>query len=315
MSQDFDPKKIIDFNKDYYSILGLEKNNLPKPTSRKNKIEISKLIEECFRKKARKCHPDFGGSNDMFLDLIRARRILEDQYLRKVYDQGYFDEFNLNQTENIFQVDWSKIGTYRKGSPEDTVGFTLFLKICELKNLLNITPAFFPQSEEHNYEWDWAIDQKHKLVLSLVNDENEVLRLTNSDQIENALPFKIYLCIPNSNLSLKRKNNSVLDPFGKTLINAQIEVANYNDYNLLETTDLEFAKKYIENNLIDDLNNFKNGDLKSLNKTETKWLNHEEIKKVDMAKLSAVLNMKSFEIVNDEDADKFLDDLEDDENL
>jgi DnaJ-class molecular chaperone len=129
MSKEFDPKKIIDFTKDYYIILGIERNDLPKASDRQNKIEISQLIEKAFRKMARKCHPDFGGSKDAFLDLVRARRILEDPFLRKIYDQGYFEEFSVDASLNGFEVDWSKIGTYRKGNPEDTVGYYLFLKI------------------------------------------------------------------------------------------------------------------------------------------------------------------------------------------
>jgi hypothetical protein len=100
-----------------------------------------------------------------------------------------------NNTE--FTVDWSKIGNYRKGTPEDTVGFSLFFEIIELKEKLQIVPAFIPKSADHNYEWDFALaEQKVKLSLSIVNDENEVLRLTDSSKMEESLPFKIYVCIP-----------------------------------------------------------------------------------------------------------------------
>ena len=216
MSNEFDPKKIINFDKDYYIILGIDKNDLPKAQDRQNKIVISQIIEKAFRKMARKCHPDFGGSNEMFLDLVRARRILEDPVLRKIYDQGYFEEFNITSPDSGFEVNWDKIGNYRKGSPEDTTGFSLFLHISENKKELGLTPAFFPTIEEHNYEWDWVINEKKvKLALSIVNDESEVLRLTNGADIENSLPFKIYLCIPRTSLVLKRNNNVVLDPNGK----------------------------------------------------------------------------------------------------
>ena len=316
MSDKFDPKKIIDFKKDYYSILGIDKSDLPTSTNRQNKIEISKIIEQSFRKQARKCHPDFGGSNDQFLDLVRARRILEDPYLKKTYDQGYFEEFNIDLSESKFEVDWNKIGNYRKGTPEDTIGFTLFFLICDLKKDLDLIPAFYPQTEEHNYEWDWVISNtKDKLALSLVNDENEVLRLTDSSQIDNFLPFKIYICIPQTSLSLKRKSDSIINPFGKTLVNGTIEIANYNDYNLLETTDLEYAKKYIKENLINDLIKFKNGELKTETTNQTKWLDTNQINKIDLSQLSAIINMKSYETINDENADEFLNDLNDDESV
>ena len=37
MSKEFDPKKIIDFTKDYYNILGLVKETLPKVKAGKTK--------------------------------------------------------------------------------------------------------------------------------------------------------------------------------------------------------------------------------------------------------------------------------------
>ena len=102
MSKEFDPKKIIDFSKDYYNILGLNKETLPKGKNRQDKIELSKMLEVAFRKMARKSHPDFGGSNEAFLDLVRARRIVEDPILRKIYDQGYFDEFTFELKYHFF---------------------------------------------------------------------------------------------------------------------------------------------------------------------------------------------------------------------
>lgn len=312
MSQDFDPKKIIDFNKDYYLILGLTKENLPKPNQRQNKIEISKIIEQSFRKMARKCHPDFGGTNELFLDLVRARRILEDPLLRKIYDQGYFEEFTITKENFDFEVDWNKIGTYRKGSPEDTVGFSLFLKICEMKETLAIIPAFFPKDETHNYEWDWVIDDKNKIALSLIQDENEVLRLTSGENLDESLPFKIYICIPRKSLTMIRDNDVVMDSFGKILKNANISKVIYNDYNLLETTNLDTALKYIENDLEDDLENFKNGKLKpqKIEGNETKWMDTESIKKIDREKISEILGLRSFVYENDENAPNFLDKIE-----
>ena len=78
---------------------------------------------------ARKCHPDFGGSEEQFLDIVRARRILEDPLLRRIYDQGHFDEFEITNITSDFSIDWNKVGTFRKGTPEDTIGFQLFLSI------------------------------------------------------------------------------------------------------------------------------------------------------------------------------------------
>lgn len=316
MNENFDPKKIINFNKDYYNILGIAKSDLPKSDNRQNKITIAQIIEKSYRIMARKCHPDFGGSDEAFLDLVRARRILEDPYLRKVYDQGYFDEFNSITENSDFTVDWNKVGTYRKNSPEDTTGFSLFLKICELKEDLDLTPAFYPSNEEHNYEWDWVINKKNtKLVLSIVNDESEVLRLTSSQFIEESLPFKIYLCIPNKKLHIKRKTESILNPNGDTLVNGEIKYITYSDFNLLETTNLDEAKNYLKNQLTQDLNLYYDNKLKNENSTDTKLMTTEEIKKFDTKQLQSILNMKTFEVIDDKNAADFLDKIQDEDHL
>jgi hypothetical protein len=315
MSNEFDPKKIIDFSKNYYEILGISQEELPKGKSRDDKVHLSKILESAFRKKARVCHPDFGGSKEAFLDIVRARRILEDHMLKKIYDQGYFEDFNVEGVGLGLDVDWTKIGTYRKGTPEDTIGFSIFLKLCERKEELGIIPAFFPESNEHNYEWDWAIN-KTKLVLSIVNDEDEVLRLTSGSDIEESLPFKIYLCIPRANLVMKRDNQEILTPHGKTLVNGFIKQVSYSDITFLETTKLDTAMDYITNQFKDDLNDYLEG--KNLEKfvdtktpSNTKWMNTDEMKKFDQNILSQILNMRAYEVVNDEKAADFLDKLPD----
>jgi curved DNA-binding protein CbpA len=313
MTNEFDPKKIIDFEKDYYGILGLQKLDFPIGKSRAEVIKTSEILEKAFRVKARKCHPDFGGSNEAFLDIVRARRILEDPLLRKIYDQGFFEEYLVAEENDSFKVDWAKIGTYRKGTPEDTIGFSLFLKLCENKNNLGLVPAFFPTTNEHNYEWDFVIEgqEKTKLVISIVNDENEVLRLTSNEDVEKALPFKIYICIPKANLVFIREENSVLTPDGKTLVNGNITKAGYNDLDLLETTNLNSANKYVEEQLLKDLVKFKNGELKpSIKTNQAKMMDSEEMKKFDKDKLSEILNIRKFIFDNDEKASEFLDNIE-----
>jgi hypothetical protein len=315
MSNEFDPKKIIDFSKNYYEILGVLQEELPKGKSRDDKVHTSKILESAFRKKARVCHPDFGGSKEAFLDIVRARRILEDHMLKKIYDQGYFEDFNVEGVGSGLDIDWTKIGTYRKGTPEDTIGFSIFLKLCERKEELGIVPAFFPESNEHNYEWDWAMN-KTKLVLSIVNDEDEVLRLTSGSDIEESLPFKIYLCIPRTNLVMKRDNQEIITPHGKTLVNGFIKQVSYSDITFLETTKLDTAIQYITNYFKDDLSDYLMG--KNLEKfadtktpSSTKWMNSDEMKKFDQNILSQILNMRAYEVLDDEKAADFLDKLPD----
>jgi hypothetical protein len=314
MSNEFDPKKIIDFSKNYYEILGISQEELPKGKTRDDKVHLSKILETAFRKKARVCHPDFGGSNEAFLDIVRARRILEDHMLKKIYDQGYFEEFNVDGVSSGLglNVDWTKIGTYRKGTPEDTIGFNIFLKLCERKAELDIVPAFFPESNEHNYEWDWVIN-KTKLVLSIVNDEDEVLRLTSGTDVNESLPFKIYLCIPRANLVMRRDNQEVVSPFGKTMINGLIQHVSYSDITFLETTRLDRAMDYLENEFEKDLSDYKDG--KNLEKfldnkiSSTKWMNSDEMKKYDNNILGQILNMRAYVIEENKNAADFLDNL------
>lgn len=313
MTNEFDPKKIIDFDKDYYEILGLQKLDFPTGKSRADVIKTSEILEKAFRVKARKCHPDFGGSNEAFLDIVRARRILEDPLLRKIYDQGFFEEYTLVDENDSFKVDWAKIGTYRKGTPEDTIGFSLFLQLCDAKKDLGLVPAFFPTTNEHNYEWDFVIEgqEKTKLVISIVNDENEVLRLTSNEDVEKALPFKIYICIPKANLVFVREENSVLSPDGKTLVNGNITKAGYNDLDLLETTNLDTANDYVKNKLKTDLIKFHNGELKpTIKANQAKMMDSEEMKKFDKDKLSEILNIRKFIFDNDEKAAEFLENID-----
>ena len=320
MSDMFDPKKIIDFSKDYYAILGLEKDNLPLSQTRKDKVDLANIIERAFRKQARTAHPDFGGSNETFLDLVRARRIIEDPLLRNIFDQGEFIESTTGDENNDFAVDWSKLGTYRKGTPEDTVGYSLFLQICNRKKELELVPAFIPDLHEHNYEWDFVI-QNHelniknlKLVISIVNDESEVLRLTDGDKISESLPFKIYVCCPKVGVKYIREQNQIVAPTGRVMANGAIKKIAYNDHIFLETTLLEEAKKYLDSDqfaldLLDFKKNGSNQDNVTNKSVENAWLDKDQMKKHDAELLAKILKMKSFALEEDEHGADFLEKL------
>lgn len=319
MSDMFDPKKIIDFSKDYYSILNLNKSDLIFGSDRKSKIELTNKLDQAFRKMARVCHPDFGGSKEAFLDIVRARRIIEDPILRKIYDQGDFTEVIQTSGETSgFEVDWTKIGTYRKGTTEDTVGYSLFLSLCEKKEDLDLTPAFIPESNEHNYEWDFVLKNHSlsskiiKVVISIVNDESEVLRLTSGNDIKDALPFKIYICIPKVGVRYVREDNKILSPFGNILANGAIKRVEYNDHHFIETTSLDEAKDYIiSEKFKNDIDDFRiNGSTQNYSsKPESAWMNKEEMKQYDAEQLKLILNMKTFITEKDETAADFLEKL------
>ena len=319
MSDVFDPKKIIDFSKDYYAILNLSKNELPFGSDRKSKIELTNKLDESFRKMARVCHPDFGGSKEAFLDIVRARRIIEDPILRKIYDQGEFTEIIQNSESNSgFEVDWTKIGTYRKGTTEDTVGYSLFLSLCERKTELDIIPAFIPDNNEHNYEWDFVLNNQNqsqkiiKVVISIVNDESEVLRLTSGKDVKDSLPFKIYVCIPKVGVRYIRDDTKIVSPFGNILRNGAIKSVEYNDHHFLETTSLDEAKEYLKSNQFKlDLDDFRiNGsNQKHTSKSDNTWMNKDEMKKFDAEQLGFILSMKTFVPEANESAADFLEKL------
>jgi len=319
MSDVFDPKKIIDFSKDYYAILNLSRNELPFGSDRKSKIELTNKLDQSFRKMARVCHPDFGGSKEAFLDIVRARRIIEDPILRKIYDQGEFTEIIQNSESNSgFEVDWTKIGTYRKGTTEDTVGFSLFLSLCERKTELDIIPAFIPDNNEHNYEWDFVLNNQNqsqkiiKVVISIVNDESEVLRLTSGNDVKDSLPFKIYVCIPKVGVRYIRDDTKIVSPFGNILRNGAIKSVEYNDHHFLETTSLDEAKEYLKSDQFKlDLDDFRiNGsNQKHISKTENTWMDKDEMKKFDAEQLRFILGMKTFVPEANESAADFLEKL------
>ena len=85
----------------------------------------------------------------------------------------------------------------------------------------------------------------------------------------------------------------------------------YNDQNLLESTTLDVTHKYIEESLQEDLLLFKDGKLNKLssNNEKTKWLDSEQIKRIDKEKISEILNLRSFVFKNNENAADFLDNI------
>jgi hypothetical protein len=137
------------------------------------------------------------------------------------------------------------------------------------------------------------------------------LRLTDSNNIEENLPFKIYICIPKTGLSFQRQDNMIVNNDGKIMANGQIMAVSYNDQNLLESTTLDVAHKYIQKSLEEDLLLFRDGKLNKLssNNEKTKWLDSEAIKKIDKEKISEILNLRTFVVQNNENAADFLDNI------
>jgi len=335
MSNTFNPEKVIDFNIDYYDVLGLKKGCLPSGTSRANKEKVSDILNRAYKSAAFKTHPDFANNdaerstlNEKFKLVVRAHTILSNELYREYYESGGQIRPATVEQGSAFQVDWSKIGTYREGMLEDTLGNTLFLELSKRSQELNLTPAFKPSLESHNFEWDWVINDFEirsgeivKLAMSCVNDESDVLKLTSGKKINESLPFKIYFCIPRGSLYFLRSEKVEYDlgNNNKYILNGGLKAALYSDINLLETTSFDEAMEYISENgkIKEDLDNLKNGILLSKQKefdkshSQSQWLSTEEIKKYDADKLRAILLSKTFITEKNEKAADFIDEIPD----
>ncbi len=318
----FDPDKIIgDYSFDYYKVLKLERGCLPAGINRQEKQQISNILERAYRENARYAHPDFGGTEESFKTLVRAHTILSDPLLRRIYESGGRDRPTMAEEGFGFDIDWSKLGTYRKGTTADTTGYGLFFQLTERKQELDIVPAFFPEDEaEHSYEWDWAIpDKNSKLSLALVHDESDVLRLTGGEQVSSSLPFKIYFCIPRSALQFIRSDDEHFthDDGTVDIMPGHLRAAAYSDYNLLETTSLEEAREFISfgGGLEKALKEFRDGILEEKQvkidqeNFQTQSMSSEKMQQMDIEVLKSILRAKSQRLTPNEHAADFLQDL------
>jgi curved DNA-binding protein CbpA len=283
-------------------------------------------LNAAYRKEAFKTHPDFARSedhkeslNEKFKLVVRAHTILSNPLYREYYESGGEVRPVTVEDGNDMQVDWSKVGTFREGMLEDTIGSTLFLDICNKENL-ELIPAFKPSEEAHNFEWDWVVKdiqvrpgEATKLALSCVNDESDVLRLSSVEKIKDSLPFKIYICIPRAALHFLREETKEYSMGGASYkLNGSLKAAIYSDINLLETTSLEEAKNYINNGLENDLSSLRDGTLLQKQKeydiqqNQSQWLSTDQVKDLDTQRLKAILLSKTFHTKRDETAAEFI---------
>ena len=332
------PEEIVDLNIDYYAVLGLTKGDLPEGVNREEKIKISDILSRARRACSKDAHPDLGGSIEAFRLLIQAEHILGDPILRLYYESGGAWRPSLSGAGSDFEVDWDSLGTYRKGSVADTVGFSFFSTICgpngERAKALNLIPAHMPRSESDNYEWDFIIYDEleqlssedgrrvlPRLAVSLVYDVGEVARLTSGEaaQKEDTQPFKIYICIPRASLHYLRAEkerfeleNGEIDEF-----NGKLLAAVYADYDLLETTSLNAAIEFLTpgGQLETILAQFRDGSLKAqqseidrIAATNT-WIDTQEMIKQDRDILKAIMNAKKPTLIRNPHAADFLKDL------
>ena len=336
MSNHFNPEKVIDFNIDYYDVLGLEKGCLPAGNNRAERERITDILNRAYKSSAFKTHPDFANSNEhreqlneKFKLVVRAHTILSNPLYRDYYESGGETRPSTVEDGNTMEVDWSQVGTYREGMLQDTIGNSIFLKICEVSEKLNLVPAFKPSLEAHNFEWDWVIpdisirpNEPTKLALSCVNDESSVLKLTTGENIQNSLPFKIFFCIPRAALHFLREPSKEYslgdgDDSPKYQITGSLKAAIYSDINLLETTTLEDAMNYISpgGKLEQDLEAFRDGSLIEKQRqydkeqNQSQWLTTDQVKEMDAKRLRSILISKTFFTKRDENAANFIDEI------
>ena len=338
MSGHFNPEKVIDFSIDYYSVLGLEKGCLPNGDTRAERERITEILNKAYKNSAFKTHPDFATNNeerellnDRFKLVVRAHTILSNPLYRDYYESGGASRPATVEDGNSFEVDWSKVGTYREGMLEDTVGNEIFLKLSSRSEQLELIPAFKPNCEAHNFEWDWVVENFYirpneptKLALACVNDESDVLKLTSGSSLEEALPFKIYFCFPRAALQfLREETKSYTIGDGENSIEfsmpGTLKAAVYSDINLLETTSLEEALEYIKEGgqFEKDLESLRDGTLVQKQKdydvknNQSQWLSTDQIKALDAQKLRSILISKTFFTERNDKAAELIDQLPD----
>jgi len=338
MSNHFNPEKVIDFNIDYYSVLGLEKGCLPKGETRTERERITDVLNKAYKVSAFKTHPDFANSNEekeilneKFKLVVRAHTILSNPLYREYYESGGAVRPSTVEDGNSLEVDWSKVGTYREGMLEDTIGNEIFLKLSSRADELKIIPAFKPSSEAHNFEWDWVVEdvfikdnEPTKLALACVNDESDVLKLTTGESLKNSLPFKIYFCFPRASLYFLREESKSFkigdDENGMEFdLPGRLKAAIYSDINLIETTSLEEALDYIKEGgqFEKDLQSLRDGTLILKQKefdvknNQSQWLSTDKVKELDAQKLRSILISKTFFTEKNEKAAELIDQLPD----
>jgi len=326
----FDPDRIIDYNVDYYTILGLKRDDFPKDTSPNSKRKIADLLDRAYRESAIICHPDNGGTEEDFKRLIRAHTVLSDHLMRKMYDSGgTYRPRTIEDGTSDWEIDWDKLGNYRKGTTADTIGYGLFAIVCDIIDELNLIPAFYPSEPYHSYNWDFVILKKEikaiingnlvkspeipKLAIAVVPDEEEVLRLTDSSKIATSLPFKIYIYIPRKSIQPLRANDEEIKGNSRSYtMKGHMKAITYSDIDLVETTQLSVAEDYLRNNLIHDLEKYRNGTLekeqqkKDTEAKRTTWMDTEQIKQMDQNLLKAILQTKVYTFKPDPTKSEFL---------
>lgn len=326
-----DPKSAVDLSINYYAILGIDPALLPTGNTVEDKQNLALILNTAYQdtilnENSPYRHSDMGGDDKMFMLLVRAHTILSDPYLKRYYDSGGdFDPRHVEDASEDYGLNWDQLGTWREGTTADTTGRGIFRTIYQRKNELGLVPAFYPTVVTDSYEWDFVIKNSPiegaKLAISIVHDENEVLRLTSGKDLKDSLPFKIYICIPRAQLSYQRSKEETIQyedgSVDEYKIRGSVTAATYSDYNLFETTKLEEVREYISSGgqFEKDIENFINGTLikkqaeKDKTELEVIFVPKEQMNKKDAEVYRKLLWKLEFNNRRNEDAIKILENL------
>lgn len=246
----------IDFSLDYYELLGVDKTKLQPGKNLEQRKYNRRVLHKAFQKQAWSVHPDRFPADqrekqsEIFKNTVRAYEILSDPQLRRIYESGDPKD---NETREL-GIDPNSLGKFRQESIENEIGTILFSLLMEHID----TPhkmKFFPYDEEyHNFIWEVGLDNSAiDLALSIVKDEDEILRLTSLEGAKESLPFKIYIFFPSAITHYEREPDTIVETANfRQVYRGKILDVKTVDAELYAGTNLDDAVEYIRSGKINE---------------------------------------------------------------
>lgn len=272
-------------NQLYLEFLEITQSEIPSKNNLVDKQELFKIIEQQFRKLARKYHPDYGGTEDNFKFLLHCKNKLLSEET---------SEANL-----ALQFDESKFLSFDSKSLASKLGNQLFELISSWKEELNIKPIFKPTTSADEYEWIFNIlNSDIQLSLNVQNLSKELAQLSHELYEDNSLSVLVCLFIPSKKFAMT-----------KIAYDNSIQLT-FNDKILIESSNASDISNYFANSdrIIIDLEAIKSGTF--ISKTnELKTKASKEAISADKEVLEYLQNIKLFSGEYNEKAADFLDKL------